>query len=79
VKVIALPAQIVEPGFPAIAIVGVTTGVTDIVMGMLSTFGLEAHVGLAVISHVITSLSFNVVDVNMEEFVPTLLPFTFHR
>lgn len=59
-----------------------TEGVTDVLTVMVSelevTVVVEAQAALPVISQVITSLLANEVVVNVEELVPTLVPFFFH-
>jgi len=78
VKVMLLPAQAVPDGLAAMLTLTGRFGFTVIVI-VLDVAGLPvAQVALDVSAQVTTSPLFNVADVYVAEFVPTLLPFTFH-
>ena len=78
VKVTLVPAQIGPEGAATIFIVGNTVGITFITILFETTTAGEAHVALDVRVHVIISPLFNVVDENVFELAPVLIPFICH-
>ncbi len=76
-KLIALPAQIVVL-FAVIEIVGTTGLVTVMVIELDNIDTGDAHVVFEVIKQVIILPLASVVELNVEEFVPTLVPLIFH-
>ena len=76
-KLIALPAQIVVL-FAVIEIVGTTGLVTVMVIELDNIDTGDAHVAFEVIKQVIILPLASVVELNVEELVPTLVPFNFH-
>jgi hypothetical protein len=61
-----------------IDIVGTTGAETEIDTAFDVALVLDTHVAFDVNTQVTTSLLFIVEDVNISEFVPTFVPFTFH-
>jgi len=77
VKLTAVPAQtFVDEATTATA--GTTEDDTLIVIALDVTVDMVLHVADEVTSQVTTSLLAKVVDVNVDEFVPTFDPFRFH-
>ena len=70
--------QIVPDGTEAMLTDGTTTAVTTIVIAFEVAVRGEAHAAFEVMITVTISPLFKVVDVNVEEFVPTFTPFTCH-
>ena len=78
VNVTLVPAQIVVAGLAAMLTLTGKFGFTVIVIA-LDVAGLPvAQVALEVSTQVTTSPLFKVVEVNVVELVPELVPFTFH-
>ena len=77
VKVTASPAQIVEP-LDVIATDATTLLCTVMLIELLVAVNGLAHAALLVMITVTTSPFAKVVLVNVDEFVPALLPFTCH-
>jgi hypothetical protein len=77
VKVNAVPEQI-EVSLATILTLGVTTGLTVIVIEFEVTVGVLTQAELEVISQVTTSLFDHKALLNMDVLVPTATPFTFH-
>ena len=71
-------AQIVLPDVKAIETAGVSVAPTLIVIPLLVAVVVLTQLAFEVISQVTTWLLVNVVDVNVEEFVPAFTPSTFH-
>lgn len=76
-KLIALPVHIVVL-FAVIEIVGTTGLVTVMVIELDNIDTGDAHVAFEVIKQVIIFPLASVVELNVEEFVPTLVPLIFH-
>jgi hypothetical protein len=75
------PAQVgLVPDVTAVVTEGVTPGVMDIVMPVLTALVWLEHVDAGGIDRlqITTSPFANVVEVNVVLFVPTFAPFTFH-
>lgn len=77
-KVTEVPAQMILPGDAVIDAVGVTVGITVIVMVLLVTSVGLAQAALLVRSQVITSPLANVLSIYVPALVPTGLPFLYH-
>ena len=78
VKVTVAPLQAVLPGLADIEMVGVTNGVTVIVIPALVTVAGPAQAALVLISHVITSPLARLLLVNVVALPPLAILFTFH-
>ena len=76
-KLIALPEQIVVL-FAVIEIVATTGLVTVMAIELDNMDPGDAQVAFEVIKQVMMLPFANVVELNVEEFVPTLVPFNFH-
>ena len=76
-KLIALPEQIVVL-FAVIEIVGTTGLVTVMAIELDNMDPGDAQVAFEVIKQVMMLPFANVAELNVEEFVPTLVPFNFH-
>ena len=78
VNVTLEPAQMVEDGLAAMLTLTGKLGFTVMLM-LLDVAGFPvAQVALDVSTQVTTSPLFRATDVNVAEFVPALVPFTFH-
>ena len=78
VKVTLVPVQIVLPGFAAMLTDGATVPVTTIVIAFEVAVAGLAQASDEVMTTVITSPFASVLIEYVFEFVPTLLPLSFH-
>ena len=77
-KVTGVPAQTLVPGVADTLIVGVTLVETFMVMLFEVTLATVAQAAFEVNMHVTTSPKDSEVELNKEELLPALEPFTFH-
>lgn len=77
-KLTGVPAQMLLPGVAATVMVGVTLLDTFIVIPLDVAVEVLAHPAFDVNTQVTTSPKARVLGLNKVEFVPALIPFTFH-